>query len=168
MFTITLHCIMTLFQDIFSDIQKFMASCAAGLISLYAPTYVPIFALTGITVINALYAVQVNKRNNKRGTGLQELKRMFYRIRDAIVAICGAFTIDQFIITSIDLHAVEFIAGAIALIEFWTLLENLSVIHPHWRIWKLLSKFVKKKGEQILDVKLDDILTNDSNTTKNS
>ena len=159
---------MTLFQDIFSNIQKFTASCAAGILSLYAPTYVPIIALTGITVINALYAVQVNRRNNKRKTGLQELKRMFYRIRDAIVAICGAFTIDQFIITSIDLHAVEFIAGAIALIEFWTLLENLAVIHPNWKIWKVLSKLVKSKGEQILDVKLEDILTDDTNSNKNS
>lgn len=159
---------MTLFQDIFSNIQKFAASCAAGILSLYAPTYVPIIALTGITVINALYAVQVNRRNNKRKTGLQELKRMFYRIRDAIVAICGAFTIDQFIITSIDLHAVEFIAGAIALIEFWTLLENLAVIHPNWKIWKVLSKLVKNKGEEILDVKLEDILTNDTNSNKNS
>lgn len=93
---------------------------------------------------------------------------MFYRIRDAIVAICGAFTIDQFIITSIDLHAVEFISGAIALIEFWTLLQNLSVIHPKWKIWGLLSKVITKKGEEILDVKLDDILTDDANTTKNS
>lgn len=159
---------MTLFQDIFSNVQKFMASCAAGILSLYAPTYVPILALTGITVINALYAVQINKRNNKRKTGLKELKKMFYRIRDAIVAICGAFTIDQFIITSIDLHAVEFISGAIALIEFWTLLQNLSVIHPKWKIWGLLSKVITKKGEEILDVKLDDILTDDANTTKNS
>lgn len=159
---------MTLFQDIFSNIQKFMASCAVGIASLYAPTYIPILALTGITVINAMYAVQVNNKNKKKKTGLQELKNMFYRIRDAIVAICGAFTIDQFIVTSIDLHAVEFIAGAIALIEFWSLLEKLAVIHPKWKIWKLLSKVVSKKGEEILDVKLEDILTDDTNTTKNS
>lgn len=159
---------MTIFEDIFSSIQKFAASTLAGLLSLYAPTYIPIIALTAITVVNALYKVQVNVRQNIRKTGLKELKKMFYRIRDSIVAICGAFTIDKFIITSVDLHAVEFIAGAIALIEFWSLLESLSVIHPNWKIWKLLEKTVKKKGEQILDVKLDDILTDDTNTNKKS
>lgn len=159
---------MTIFEDIFSSIQKFAASTLAGLLSLYAPTYIPIIALTAITVVNALYKVQVNVRQNIRKTGLKELKKMFYRIRDSIVAICGAFTIDKFIITSVDLHAVEFIAGAIALIEFWSLLESLSVIHPNWKIWKLLEKTVKKKGEQILDVELDDILTDDTNTNKKS
>ena len=159
---------MTIFEDIFSSIQKFAASTLAGLLSLYAPTYIPIIALTAITVVNALYKVQVNVRQNIRKTGLKELKKMFYRIRDSIVAICGAFTIDKFIITSVDLHAVEFIAGAIALIEFWSLLESLSVIHPNWKIWKLLEKTVKKKGEQILDVKLDDILTDDTDTNKKS
>lgn len=118
--------LMSVFENIFSSIEKFTASTIAGLLSLYAPTYAPIIALASITVINTFYAVRVNTKNNRKKTGLKELIKMFYRIRDSIVAICGAFTIDKFIITSVDLHAVEFIAGAISLIEFWTLLENLS------------------------------------------
>lgn len=159
---------MSIFENIFSSVEKFAVTTLAGLLSLYAPTYVPIFALTGISILNAFYAVQVNKLNKKHRTGLTELKKLFYRLRDSIVAICGAYTIDKFIITSIDLHAVEFMAGAIALIEFWTLLENLSQIHPHWGIWRLLRKIIKKKGEQILDVELEDILSDDTNTKQNS
>lgn len=159
---------MSVFEDMFSSAQKFFASTAAGLASLYAPTCMPILALTAITVLNAIYAVQVNRRNKVKRSGLTELKNMFYRIRDSIVAICGAFTIDRFIITSIDLHAVEFISGAIALIEFWTLLQNLSVIHPHWKIWGLISRVIKKKSKEVLDVELEDILTDDTNTKKDS
>lgn len=159
--------LMSIFENIFSSIEKFAATTIAGLLSLYAPTYVPIIALTAISILNAFYAVQVNVINNKRHTGLNELKKLFYRLRDSIVAICGAFTIDKFIITSVDLHAVEFMAGAIALIEFWTLLESLSKMHPNWGIWKLLRKIIKKKGEQILDVELEDILPDDT-TKKNS
>lgn len=157
---------MSVFENIFSSIEKFTASTIAGLLSLYAPTYAPIIALASITVINTFYAVRVNTKNNRKKTGLKELIKMFYRIRDSIVAICGAFTIDKFIITSVDLHAVEFIAGAISLIEFWTLLENLSQIHPNWKIWTLLSRLVRKKGEQLLDVKLEDILPDDTNANK--
>lgn len=159
---------MSVFENIFSSIEKFAASTIAGLLSLYAPTYAPIIALASITVINTFYAVRVNTKNNRRKTGLKELIKMFYRIRDSIVAICGAFTIDKFIITSVDLHAVEFIAGAISLIEFWTLLENLSQMHPNWKIWTLLSRLVRKKGEQLLDVELEDILPDDTNNKKNS
>lgn len=159
---------MSIFENIFSSVEKFVITTLAGLLSLYAPTYVPIIALSGVSIINAFYTVQVNKLNHKTHTGLNELKKLFYRLRDSIVAICGAYTINKFIITSIDLHAVEFIAGAIALIEFWTLLENLSQLHPNWGIWKLLRKIIKKKGEQILDVKLEDILPNDTNTKSNS
>ena len=159
---------MSVFEDIFSSIQKFAACTLAGLASMYAPTYAPILALTFITVINAFYTVRVNVKNNKRKTGLIELKRMFYKIRDSIVAICGAFTIEKFIITSISLHAVEFIAGAIALIEFWTLLENLGQMHPRWKVWGLFRKMIKKKGEEILDVKLDDIIPDDANNKKAS
>ena len=159
---------MSIFENIFSNIQKFTVSTLAGLASMYAPTYAPIIALTVITIINAFYTVQVNVKNNKYKTGLQELKNMFYKIRDSIVAICGAFTIDKFVITSIDLHAVEFIAGAIAIIEFWTLLGNLSTMHPKWKVWGIFKKAIKHKGEQILDVKLDDILTDDSNSAKNN
>ena len=66
------------------------------------------------------------------------------------------------IVTSINLHAVEFVAGAIALVEFFTLLEHLGKLHPRWKVWTLLKKLVKKKGEQILDVKLDDELSDDT------
>lgn len=47
------------------------------------------------------------------------IQRYFYKLRDSIVAICGAFTIETFIITSISIPAVEFVAGAIALVEFF-------------------------------------------------
>lgn len=159
---------MSVFENIFSSIQKFAASTLAGLASMYAPTYAPIVALTCITIINAFYTVRVNVKNQKRKTGLQELKKMFYKIRDSIVAICGAFTIEKFIITSIELHAVEFVAGAIALIEFWTLLENLGQMHPKWKVWNVFRRLIKKKGEQILDVELDDIIPDDANNKKAS
>lgn len=161
---------MSIFENIFSSIQKFAASTLAGLASMYAPTCAPILALTCITIINAFYTVRVNTKNKKRKTGLNELKRMFYKIRDSIVAICGAFTIEKFIITSVELHAVEFVAGAIALIEFWTLIENLGQLHPKWRVWKVFKRVIKRKGEQILDVQLNDILPDDAdnNDKKNS
>lgn len=154
---------MSLYQDILNSTTKFFTTSIAGLISIFTPTYVPLLALTGITVVNTLYAVQVNRKYSKLKTGLIELKKMFYRIRDTIVAVCGAYTIQTYIITSIDLHAVEFISGAIALIEFWTLIEHMSEIHPNWAVWKLVERLIKSKSKQILDVDVSDILEKDGN-----
>lgn len=160
---------MPIFKNMFSSAEKFLSAAIGGLISLYSPVYVPIIALAGVIVVNTVYGCKVNKKfkddeffaRSKRLTS-----KIFYKLRDAIVAICGAFTIEKFIVTSIDLHAIEFIAGAIALVEFFSLLEHLGKLHPKWKIWNILKRVVKKKGEQILDVELDEELSDDTNNSK--
>lgn len=160
--------VMPIMKNMFSSVEKFTASILTGLASLYAPVYVPICALAAIIIVSSIYECKANKKCGFNPCGLKQAKKMSYKLRDSIVAICGAFTIEKFIVTSIELHAVEFIAGAFALVEFWELLKNLSTLHPEWKIWSLLSKTVKKKGEQYLDVKLDDILSDDVNNIKSS
>lgn len=162
---------MPIFKNMFSSTEKLASAALGGLISLYSPVYVPITALAGIIIVNTLYACKVNKKY-KDDEILTRSRRLtsktFYKLRDAIVAICGAFTIEKFIVTSIDLHAIEFIAGAIALVEFFSLLENLGKLHPRWKVWNILKKIAKKKGEQILDVELDGELSDDTNSNKDN
>lgn len=161
---------MSIFKNMFSSAEKVMASALAGLAAIYAPLYVPILALSFIIIVNAFYEYKVSKQKGEQLlTRLRkETAKVFYKLRDAIVAVCGAFTIEKFIITSINFHAIEFIAGAIALIEFWSLLENLSILHPNWKIWTILQKKVKKTGEELLDLDLNKELQNDTNTNNNS
>lgn len=119
-----------------------------------------------------MYECKANKKAEKYHNVVKQSRRLyskiFYKLRDSIVAICGAFTIETFIITSISIPAVEFVAGAIALVEFFQLLENLGKIHPNWKIWGILQKIIKKKGEQILDVSLDKEFSDDTNNTKHN
>jgi hypothetical protein len=135
----------------FSSVEKFAAGALGGLISLYSPVYVPILALAAIIIIDTIYDCKANKKSKYKDDVIANSKRLFskifYKLRDSVVAICCAFTIEKFIVTSINLHAVEFIAGAIAIVEFFTLLENLGKLHPKWKIWDILKKLVKKKGE---------------------
>ena len=156
---------MPIFKNMFSSVEKSTISAIGGLISLYSPVYVPILALAAIIILDTIYECKVNKKKETTdivSKSKRLFSKIFYKIRDAIVAICGAFSIEKFIVTSINLHAVEFVAGAIALVEFFTLLEHLGKLHPKWKVWTLLKKLVKKKGEQILDVKLDDELSDDT------
>lgn len=163
---------MPIFKNMFSSVEKVTISTIGGLLSLYSPVYVPILALSGIIIVDSMYEVKANKKAKKYHNVVEQSRRLyskiFYKLRDSIVAICGAFTIETFIITSISIPAVEFVAGAIALVEFFQLLENLGKIHPNWKIWGILQKIIKKKGEQILDVSLDKEFSDDTNNTKHN
>lgn len=162
---------MSIFKNMFSSVEKVTVSTIGGLLSLYSPVYVPILALSGITIVDSIYECKANKKAKKYRNVVEQSRRLyskiFYKLRDSIVAICGAFTIETFIITSISIPAVEFVAGAIALVEFFQLLENLGRIHPNWKIWGLLQRVIKKKGEQFLDVSLDKEFSDDTNTKHN-
>ena len=163
---------MSIFKNMFSSAEKVTVSAIGGLLSLYSPVYVPILALAGIIIVDSLYECKANKKQSKYRKVIGQSRRLyskiFYKLRDSIVAICGAFTIETFIITSVSIPAVEFVAGAIALVEFFQLLENLGKIHPNWKIWGILQKIIKKKGEQILDVSLDKEFSDDTNNTKHN
>ena len=162
---------MSIFKNMFSSVEKVTISTIGGLLSLYSPVYVPILALSGIIIVDSIYECKANKKAKKYRNVVEQSRRLyskiFYKLRDSIVAICGAFTIETFIITSISIPAVEFVAGAIALVEFFQLLENLGRIHPNWKIWGLLQRVIKKKGEQFLDVSLDKEFSDDTNTKHN-
>lgn len=162
---------MSIFKNMFSSVEKVTISTIGGLLSLYSPVYVPILALSGIIIVDSMYECKANKKAKKYRNVVERSRRLyskiFYKLRDSIVAICGAFTIETFIITSISIPAVEFVAGAIALVEFFQLLENLGRIHPNWKIWGLLQRVIKKKGEQFLDVSLDKEFSDDTNTKHN-
>ena len=58
------------------------------------------------------------------------------------------------ILKSFDAHLVEFFAGAIAGVELWSIIENLSTLYPDGP-WKILNKFIKSKGEKYLDITID-------------
>ena len=162
---------MSIFKNMFSSVEKVTISTIGGLLSLYSPVYVPILALSGIIIVDSIYECKANKKAKKYRNVVEQSRRLyskiFYKLRDSIVAICGAFTIETFIITSTSIPAVEFVAGAIALVEFFQLLENLGRIHPNWKIWGLLQRVIKKKGEQFLDVSLDKEFSDDTNTKHN-
>lgn len=155
-------------KEIFSSTEKTIGSTLTGLATLYAPVAYPLLSLTAIIVVNTYYKVKVNVRRNKRHTALTEAKNSLYKIKDAIFLVLCGFTLNHFIITSVDLHCMEFLTGAIAFVEFWSLINNLSRLHPEWGIWKILKLLVKRKSEQILNIDIEKELTDVTNTDKSN
>lgn len=159
---------MSIFKNMFSSTDKYVASVITGVLSFFAPVWVPITAVGLLIVMDAIYGYKVSKKYGHPKIESHKAWKTIWKMRDATVAITSASIIDQLIVTSINLHAVEVIAGMIALVEFWSLLESFSDLYPDWKIWKILRKVIKAKGEKYLDISLDKELPDDSNTKKNS
>lgn len=159
--------VMSILKNIFSNAEKLVTGAITGLIALYTPVYVPIICVGALTILDAIYGYKVSKKYKYKKIESRKAWKTLWKLRDIVVLICGAFTIDQFVVTSLDLHAIEFVAGIIALVEFWSILESLCELHPQWKIWNTLRKVIKAKGEKYLDVNLDD-LSDDNTTTKGS
>lgn len=155
---------MSIFKNMFSNVEKLFSSTIAGTVSLFAPVYIPIVALIFLMFVDAYYGYKVSRKYGHEKIESHKAWKTLWKMRDAITAICGAHVIDQLIVTSINLHAVEFVAGAIAMVEFWSLLESMCELHPKWVIFGLLKKVIKAKGEKYLEVNLDKELSDVSNT----
>ena len=160
--------IMTIFQNMFSSVGRFAASMAACTASLFAPVYMPIIALMSLMGLDAVYGYKVSSKYGHKKIESHKLWKTLWKMRDGIAAVCGAHVIDELIVTSIDLHAVEFTAGAIAMTEFWSLLESMCELHLEWKIWGILKKVLKAKGEKYFNVDLDKEFPDDTNNTKGS
>lgn len=158
--------IMSIFKNMFSSVEKLSASMLAGLVSLFTPVYTPILSLVALMLADAFYGYKVSRKYGHKKIESHKAWKTLWKIRDAITAICGAHIVDQLIVTSIELHAVEFIAGAMASVEFWSLLESMCELHPKWRVFSILKKVIKAKGEKYLEVNLDKELSDDSNTKR--
>lgn len=157
---------MSIFKNMFSSIDKGLASMLTGLASFFAPVWVPISAVGILILLDAVYGYKVSKKYGNTKIESHKAWKTIWKSRDAAVAITSASIIDRLVVSSIDLHAVEVIAGMIALVEFWSLLESFSDLYPQWSIWKLLQKVIKKKGEKYLDISLDKELSDNVSVQK--
>lgn len=159
---------MSIFKNMFSSTDKAVASILTGAISIFAPIWVPITAVGALILLDAIYGYKVSRKCGHAKIESHKAWKTLWKIRDAGVAITSASIIDSFVIQSINLHAVEIVAGMIALVEFWSLLESFCELYPKWKIWKILKKVIKAKGEKYLDISLDKDLPDDSNNNKDS
>lgn len=140
---------MSIFKNMFSSADKCVASVITGLLSIFAPVWVPITAVGILILLDAIYGYKVSKKYGHPKIESHKAWKTIWKTRDAAVAITSASIIDQLVVTSINLHAVEIVAGMIALVEFWSLLESFNDLYPKWKIWKILKKVIKAKERNI-------------------
>lgn len=149
---------MNYFKEIIGDgpaknLTCLLTAASSYIIGSFVPLYSILLVLLILVVTDAILGCKVSlKRGNKC-----ESRRLWKTLRK--FGWCGAIVwfanrINTDILVSFDAHLVEFFAGAIAGVELWSIIENLSELYPNGP-WKVLSKFIKAKGEKYLDITID-------------
>lgn len=149
---------MNYFKELFSDgSAKFISCLITGAFSWVAGSFTPLwtvlFILLLIILIDAYLGGKIAFKNQKKFES-RRLWKTLHKFGWCGAIIWFANQIDANILVSIDAHLVEFFAGLIAGVELWSVIENLATLYPDGP-WKLLNKFIRKKGEKYLDITID-------------
>ncbi len=165
--------VMTLFKSIFSNAERFASSCLAGITSFLAPVSVVIIAAASFILIDVILGYRVSRKYGHKKIESHKLWKTINKMSEAVLLIIGAYVIDTFIVTSLDLHAVEFVSGMICGTEFISWLESMKDLHPNCKLCKVMDKIlgqvIKAKGEKYLgiDIDINDLKTNNNDNSNN-
>lgn len=149
---------MNYFKELFNDgPAKFISCLLTGAFSWvagsFAPLWTVLFILLLIILVDAYLGSKIAFKNQKKFES-RRLWKTLHKFGWCSAIIWFANQIDVSILVSIDAHLVEFFAGLIAGVELWSVIENLATLYPDGP-WKLLNKFIRKKGEKYLDITID-------------
>lgn len=157
-----------MFSSISGD--TFLGKCLIAGGALATAFFAPIVGLLitcfATTFIDMLYGIKVARKFNKKITSGKNWRGTLHKLKDEF-AILGLARLIEF--TVLDTAGVFALTGGatviISLTELWSIIENLNTLNPDGP-WKVLKKFLKKKGEDYTGIDLDD-LDNNEHTSDN-
>lgn len=145
---------MNLLKNIFDSASHCIPAVIAGITAVLAPIALPVMVCFGMIGWDAYLGCRVSKKVGRK----LESRRIWATVSKALQAamlILAGSLIDTHIVTSIDLHLVEAFAGLVAGSELISIAENQCTLNPDHPWWKILSKFVKTKGEKYLNITIE-------------
>lgn len=152
--------------------NSFLGKSAITIGALTTAYFTPIVGLLitcfTCSIVDMYYGIKVAKRQEKKITSRKNWKGTLLKIRDEFVLILLAHMIEFNILNDSSVFVLSGgITVIIALTELWSILENLNTINPDGP-WKALGKFLKKKGEDYVGIRLDEYGKNGTKHTKRS
>lgn len=139
------------------------------LIGEFKPAFPLMIVAVILIVSDAWSAFQLDKRVHKKyPTKTQRRKAKFtsfafgkvitQTIPKRLWLIILAFLVEKYVFIHVTLHLSYFVAGAICIEQFWSILENEASCRDEKasKFWKLLQKVLIDKTERHFDVNLDE------------
>ena len=107
------------------------------------------------TVVDMIFGIRVASKSKKKIESSKNWKGTLRKILDEFTIIALAHGIEWSVL---DQSGVFLLTGGvtaiITLTELWSIIENLNTLDPKGP-WRILGKFLKKKGEDYTGIELD-------------
>lgn len=161
--TCLLQSIGHMFQSLSGNtwLGKIAIAGGALLTAYFTPIVGLLVACFGCSVVDMCYGIKVATSQGKKITSKKNWKGTIIKIKDEFLLILLAHLIEYVLFGA---EATLWLSGGITAIvtltELWSILENLNTLNPDGP-WRMLSRFLKKKGEEYTGIDLD--LDKDSN-----
>ena len=138
-----------------SAVGKFFVGLGSAVISYLTPIKWLLCICFATTVVDMIYGFKVAKKLNKKIESSKNWQGTITKLWHEFIIIALAHGIEWSIL---DETGVFLITGGvsiiIALTELWSILENLNTLDPDGP-WKIVGKFLRKKGEDYTGIELD-------------
>ena len=161
--TYLLQSIGHMFQGLSGNTWLGKIAIAGGALATayFTPIIGLLVACFGCSVVDMCYGIKVAAKQGKKITSKKNWKGTIIKIKDEFLLILLAHLIEYVLFgADVALWLSGGITAIVTLTELWSILENLNTLNPDGP-WRMLSKFLKKKGEEYTGIDLD--LNKDSN-----
>lgn len=143
-----------------TEIGKLAVAASAILVAYISPIVGLLVACFACSITDMIYGIKVAKRLGKKITSKKNWKGTLTKIKDEFTLILLAHLLEYVIGYGDNFILSGGIAVIICLTEILSILENLNTLNPEGP-WKPISKFLKKKGSDIMDIDDNIIQQND-------
>ena len=145
---------MNYFKELINDGPlKFLFCVLSAIGTFFVPLLPAIYITFSVIAFDAFLGCKVARKRNMP-IETRKLWKTLVKFLYCMALIVFGYTIDEYILVSLNAHLVELFAGLICGVEVWSAVENLNEIDPTGP-WRLLSKFIKSKGEKYLEITID-------------
>lgn len=141
-----------------SWVGKLFIMGGAFISSFFVPIMPLILLCFVATLIDMFYGIKVAKAQNIKPQSRYMWNGTLAKLRDTFVILAMGHGIELYALDGIT-DAPILTGGSaliVALTETWSILENMNTLNPKGP-WRMLGKFLKKKGSNYLSVDLEQI-----------
>lgn len=143
---------------------KFLVGLGVAAVSFVTPIADLLMICFATTLADMIFGIKVAHKLNRKIESQKSWKGTLRKILDEFTIILLAHGIEWSIVDQSGVFVLT--GGATAIItltEMWSILENLNTLDPKGP-WRVLGKFLKKKGADYIGVEL----SNDDETISNT
>ena len=134
---------------------KALVGIGAGVAAFFTPIKSLLLICFATTLVDMIFGFRVARKLNQKIESSKNWKGTLRKIIDEFTIIALAHGIEWAVLDEAGVFVLTGgVTAIIALTELWSIIENLNTIDPKGP-WRVLGKFLKKKGEDYTGIELN-------------